>query len=181
MSSSNSYSQQQTQKQNITRGKLNVRTCETKQKQGGNNSTMQRRVSLGEEGSGRIVEKHMGIGHPHVHLVTLMYKSWIQVWVFYVYIQVQHYTHRGKRKDKHSRSWHKGFPMFRVPILEGVLVAGEVPEHLWSTVKVLLSRTLKSQMLRYYVMLLCFSFLDGTAQTLSVTSCPNMLFIWQKR
>lgn len=75
MSSSYSYSQHLRHRNNITRGKPNVRTCETKQKQGGHNSTMQGRVSLGEEGSGRIVEKHMGIGHPHIHLVTLMYKS----------------------------------------------------------------------------------------------------------
>lgn len=29
---------------------------------------MQMRVSLGEEGSGTVVEKHMGLGHSNVHL-----------------------------------------------------------------------------------------------------------------
>lgn len=39
---------------------------------------MQMRVSLGEEGSGAVVEKHMGLGHSNVHLgriVTIRHKS----------------------------------------------------------------------------------------------------------
>lgn len=36
---------------------------------GAHGTTMQMRVSLGEEGSGAVVEKHMGLGHSNVHLV----------------------------------------------------------------------------------------------------------------
>lgn len=38
------------------------------QEQEAHGSTMQMHVSLGEEGSGTVVEKHMGLGHSNVHL-----------------------------------------------------------------------------------------------------------------
>lgn len=36
--------------------------------------TMQRRISLGEEGSGAVVEKQMGVGHSDIHLCSTVTK-----------------------------------------------------------------------------------------------------------
>lgn len=46
------------------------------QERGAHSTTMQMCVSLGEESPGTVVEKHMGLGHPNVHLrETIRHKS----------------------------------------------------------------------------------------------------------
>lgn len=49
-------------------GEPRVTTVHERAADGGGSSTMQMRVSLGEERPGTVVEKHMGPGHPNVHL-----------------------------------------------------------------------------------------------------------------
>lgn len=64
------------------------------QDRGAHSTTMQMRVSLGEEGSGAVVEKHMGLGHSNIHLgriVTIRHKSSPIPALFFAYIQVQDY------------------------------------------------------------------------------------------
>lgn len=61
-----------------TGGKPTAKSIGTPQHQGAHSTTMQMRVSLGEEGSGAVVEKHVGLGHSNVHLrriVTVRHKS----------------------------------------------------------------------------------------------------------
>lgn len=52
---------------------------------GGGSSTMQMRVSLGEERPGTVVEKHMGPGHPNVHLRETKPQMFLDPSDFWVY------------------------------------------------------------------------------------------------
>lgn len=61
------------------------------QGRGAHSTTMQMRVSLGEEGSGAVVEKHMGLGHSNVHRGRQKDTNLLQSRLFFVYIQVQDY------------------------------------------------------------------------------------------
>lgn len=88
-----------------------MKTIGTTQDRGAHSSTMQMCVSLGEESSGAVVEKHMGLGHSNVHLgriVTIRYKSSPNLALFFVYIQVQDYRQTGRRggKFQHFKSQH---------------------------------------------------------------------------
>lgn len=59
-------------------GEPTAQSIRTMQEQGAHSTTMQMRVSLGEEGSGAVVEKHVGLGQSNVHLwriTTVRHKS----------------------------------------------------------------------------------------------------------
>lgn len=51
-----------------TGGEPTTDSIKTMQERGAHSTTMQMCVSLGEEGSGAVVEKHVGLGQSNVHL-----------------------------------------------------------------------------------------------------------------